>query len=105
MNVFSIALKSLRQRRVASLLTGLSVSLGVALMVAVLVLNNFLPLLISLNLIAPHVPGAPCPTIPITTHTPREYRVEVMLRVIRWLRDEHTPLGRRQRGDVERCRM
>lgn len=40
MNVFSIALKSLRQRRVASLLTGLSVSLGVALMVAVLVLNG-----------------------------------------------------------------
>lgn len=39
MNLLTIAYKSLRQRKLASFLTGLSVALGVALMVAVLVLN------------------------------------------------------------------
>lgn len=42
MNLLSIAMKSLRQRWLASSLTGLSVSLGVALMIAVLVLNGIL---------------------------------------------------------------
>jgi len=40
MNLFAIAAKSIRQRRLASCLTALSISLGVALMVAVLVING-----------------------------------------------------------------
>ncbi len=40
MNLFSIALKSLKQRWLPSFLTGLSVALGVALMVAVMILNG-----------------------------------------------------------------
>ncbi len=40
MNLFSIAWKSIRQRWLASSLTGLSIALGVALMVAVLVING-----------------------------------------------------------------
>ena len=40
MNLLTIASKSIRQRWLASFLTGLSVALGVALMVAVLVLNG-----------------------------------------------------------------
>ncbi|SFJ62658.1 ABC transporter permease [Planctomicrobium piriforme] len=40
MNLLTIAYKSLRQRWLASFLTGLSVALGVALMVAVIVLNG-----------------------------------------------------------------
>lgn len=42
MNLFSIAWKSIRQRSLASFLTGLSVALGVALMVAVLVINGII---------------------------------------------------------------
>ena len=40
MNLLSIAWKSLRQRRLASFLTALSVALGVALMISVLVING-----------------------------------------------------------------
>lgn len=40
MNLFTIAWKSIRQRSLASVLTGLSVALGVSLMVAVLVINS-----------------------------------------------------------------
>lgn len=40
MNLLTVAFKSMRQRWVASLLTGLSVALGVSLMVAVLVVND-----------------------------------------------------------------
>jgi len=40
MNTLTIAWKSIRQRRVASLLTALSVALGVTLMVSVLVING-----------------------------------------------------------------
>lgn len=40
MNTLTIAWKSIRQRRIASLLTALSVALGVTLMVAVLVINS-----------------------------------------------------------------
>ncbi len=40
MNLFSIALKSIRQRALASSLTALSVALGVALMIAVLIING-----------------------------------------------------------------
>jgi len=40
MNLFTIALKSIRQRLLASSLTALSVALGVALMIAVLVANK-----------------------------------------------------------------
>ena len=40
MNLLTIAIKSIRQRLLASSLTGLSVALGVALMVAVLVING-----------------------------------------------------------------
>lgn len=40
MNLFTIAWKSIRQRLLSSSLTGLSVALGVALMVAVLVING-----------------------------------------------------------------
>ncbi len=40
MNLFNIALKSIRQRLLASSLTALSVALGVALMIAVLVANK-----------------------------------------------------------------
>jgi putative ABC transport system permease protein len=40
MSLFTIAWKSIRQRSLASVLTGLSVALGVSLMVAVLVINS-----------------------------------------------------------------
>jgi len=40
MNIFSIALKSLRQRFVPSALTGFSVALGVSLMVGIIVVNE-----------------------------------------------------------------
>lgn len=40
MNLFTIAFKNLRQRWLASFLTGLSVALGVSLMIAVLILNG-----------------------------------------------------------------
>jgi putative ABC transport system permease protein len=40
MNLLSIAYKSIRQRWLASFLTGLSVALGIALMVAVMILND-----------------------------------------------------------------
>ncbi|WP_437201718.1 ABC transporter permease [Planctomicrobium sp. SH664] len=40
MNLITIAYKSIRQRWLASFLTGLSVALGVSLMIAVLILNN-----------------------------------------------------------------
>lgn len=40
MNLFSIAWKSIRQRLLSSSLTGLSVALGVALMVAVIIING-----------------------------------------------------------------
>lgn len=42
MNLLTIAWKSIRQRLLSSSLTGLSVALGVALMIAVLILNNTL---------------------------------------------------------------
>lgn len=42
MSLFTIALKSIRQRLLASSLTALSVALGVALMIAVLLANNIL---------------------------------------------------------------
>ena len=42
MSLFTIAWKSIRQRSLASLLTGLSVALGVSLMVAVLVINGII---------------------------------------------------------------
>ncbi|MBX3441908.1 MAG: ABC transporter permease [Planctomyces sp.] len=42
MNLLSIALKSIRQRLVASSLTTLSVALGVALMIAVLIINGYI---------------------------------------------------------------
>ena len=42
MNLFQIALKNMRQRRVASWLTMISVALGVSLMIAVLVLHGVL---------------------------------------------------------------
>src|SRR3954468_15827811 len=42
MNLLTIAWKSIRQRSLASLLTGLSVALGVSLMVAVLVINSII---------------------------------------------------------------
>jgi putative ABC transport system permease protein len=42
MNLFTIAWKSIRQRSLASLLTGFSVALGVSLMVAVLVINGII---------------------------------------------------------------
>lgn len=47
MNRFTIALKSIRQRGLASSLTSLSVALGVALMIAVLILNNTISALFS----------------------------------------------------------
>ena len=47
MNLFTIAWKSIRQRSLASLLTGLSVALGVSLMVAVLVINGIITRLFS----------------------------------------------------------
>lgn len=40
MNLLSIALKSIRQRWLASILTGISVALGVGLIIAVIVLNS-----------------------------------------------------------------
>jgi len=42
MNLLTIAWKSIRQRSLASFLTGLSVALGVSLMVAVLVINSII---------------------------------------------------------------
>lgn len=47
MNLLTIAWKSIRQRWLASSLTGLSVALGVALMVAVLVINGIITKLFS----------------------------------------------------------
>jgi putative ABC transport system permease protein len=47
MNLFTIAWKSIRQRSLASFLTGLSVALGVSLMVAVLVINGIITKLFS----------------------------------------------------------
>ena len=44
MNLLTIAWKSIRQRWLASSLTALSIALGVALMVTVLVINGIAPL-------------------------------------------------------------
>jgi len=49
MSLFAIAWKSVRQRLLASSLTGLSVALGVALMVAVLNINGVFSRLFSQN--------------------------------------------------------
>lgn len=49
MNLLSIAYKSIRQRWLASSLTALSISLGVALMVAVLVINGVVSRMFSQN--------------------------------------------------------
>jgi putative ABC transport system permease protein len=49
MSLFSIAWKSIRQRLLASSLTSLSVALGVALMVAVLIINGVLGRMFSQN--------------------------------------------------------
>jgi putative ABC transport system permease protein len=40
MNLISIAIKSIRQRWLASSLTALSIALGVALMISVLIING-----------------------------------------------------------------
>src|SRR4029079_18863570 len=49
MNLLTIAWKSIRQRWLASSLTALSISLGVALMVAVLVINGVVTRMFSQN--------------------------------------------------------
>lgn len=49
MNLVTIALKSIRQRTLASSLTALSVALGVALMISVLVLNGIIGRMFSQN--------------------------------------------------------
>src|SRR5262249_57473331 len=49
MNLLAIAWKSIRQRWLASSLTALSISLGVALMVAVLVINGVVSRMFSQN--------------------------------------------------------
>lgn len=55
MNLFQIAMKSIRQRSLASLLTALSVALGVMLMVSVLVTSGIIERLFKQNSIGYHL--------------------------------------------------